>query len=226
MKASLSSRHTRQKELSKLYADMWSRLNEDQVLYRQDAARFFNLVIAAKEINSFLETESVDQGMSPMSGGVSLFQLMVAQHPKIRRSFLERDLERDDSIFERCSETRMAIQTRCAGLLDFSSPGNNWMCPNPNVLGITLNTKVEFIHRSAYDFLIDTEDGHKLCQIDTSSSQELQIELIEGYLARTRIGLYITGNLVFMLMPLASSKGNGIVNTRTRALLETPWKWY
>ena len=154
--------------MEELYHDMWQRLNEDRAIYREEAARFFHISLE-------LETPSI-------------FQFMIASEPLLQESFLERHIPVSaNDLIKRCERTEQRILTRCAGLLEIN--GGSWshygdeeassdeeisQSKNDGVyIGVKTvlsqshiillrkfaDSKIYFLHRTARDFLIDTEPG-------------------------------------------------------------------
>jgi hypothetical protein len=83
-----------------------------------------------------------------------------------------------------CEDAKLDIENRCAGLLQVRSyrywPSYylNWT----EKLNKLFLDHVKFIHRTAHDFLIDTEAGSKIMAHATSSWDEMDEELFKGLL--------------------------------------------
>ncbi|KAK3365484.1 hypothetical protein B0T24DRAFT_391162 [Lasiosphaeria ovina] len=93
--------------LHELYHDMWSRLNEDQSIYREEAARYFNMV---RHWTKF----------AVGSGPITVFHIMAGSDPSKAIVILQ-----EYSCFS-TEEVRVASQriaTRSAGLLEIGSDG-------------------------------------------------------------------------------------------------------
>lgn len=140
-------------DLHDLYHDMWNRMNkEDQQLYQSDAASYFSLVCQRLE----------DRGRGP-----GLFVMMIATKPELRRRFLaggqkndEKSLTRELQIF------RSQVKVRCAGLLDV---------PEVSIEFFIHQFPITFIHKSARDFIQDTQEGKRILQCDKIGSRKLRL---------------------------------------------------
>jgi hypothetical protein len=76
-----------------------------------------------------------------------------------------------------CEKIQRAIEARCVGLVEItqtSSAAETIHFYNDQYidLGYSINSQVSFIHRTAYDFLNDTEDGHSIRMYDSSAQDE------------------------------------------------------
>lgn len=175
---SIAELHTRLESLPNdlfgLYRDMWSRLNEDEPLYRQAAARYFNLLATMRNFTS-LESKH----------GSSVLGLMAATNRDVQLHCLGRD---DESLlnldFERLLDRfSVDIQVRCAGILEISSSSST---PEDSALHKCATSQVRFIHRSAHDFIFDTEAGQQIRTADLSTESDRQICVVKANLAVVR----------------------------------------
>lgn len=156
-------------KIEELYHDMWRRLNEDRVIYREEAARYFHIVMQLE---------------SP-----SIFQVMTASDPLLEENLLERQIPvMAQDLVRQCEKTEERLRTRCAGLLEISAywdadsedeeRGNDTDTsrneqensrPRPRAVPSPLHPlerfaerSVSFLHRTARDFLIDTGAGRDI----------------------------------------------------------------
>lgn len=145
-------------ELALFYKSMWSRLGDDETIWRREAALYFQVFLNWPEV------------MSPHS-----FQLALASDDNLRnkvhrdRDQLLRDktafLNRPD-ILSGCHDIQKRVESRCAGLLEYSSPQN---------FHETKYSTVTFIHRTAREFLRNTQEGRQLLAY---CSKEVAVENI------------------------------------------------
>ena len=155
-----------------LYLQMWNRLNEDKQLYQEPAADYFSYAAKSTEWEP-----------------ISLFELMIALDPQLQRAIVD-DLKPQDPIklAQDCIALRTRVITRSAGLLEFSTEPDTKDEHNQPTASSTSNgtlkytdnrvrrpsdqsymdlafhyrSKLKYLHRTARDFLLGTEDGQKL----------------------------------------------------------------
>lgn len=215
-------------ELSMLYSDMWARMNGDNKFYRESAARYFNLLIASRTLR---------EGEYPRPP--SLFHVMAATEIQVQHTFVKERTVMDPESLERlCNKAQHAIQVRCAGLLEVAkfrplsyynrSPvfplykGLVWDSSYEKISPHgTMN--VQFIHRTAYDFVTNTEDGHQIRSYDTSTLSTLYIKLIKSELAYSKIFQYINVRTILHYSSQAISRSP---QAEIHKLLRIAWNWY
>ncbi|KAK3994267.1 hypothetical protein QBC44DRAFT_379610 [Cladorrhinum sp. PSN332] len=220
------------RELSTLYSDMWMRLNEDIDLYREATARYLNLMLDIRGIRKRLQKAGCHFNVCPYeseesTGGISLFQLLVSTDTEVQDAYLNQRASLSASqLHQLCARTRERILVRCAGLVEV---------PELPALAVDSHESVGpyhlvyplFIHRTALDFLTDSEDGQKILSHDPSTEDERIIQLIRGDLTRTRIvtGVRSSDNLVWNVLFLLSFVTT-ISAEKQRELLQITWEWY
>lgn len=220
-------------ELSQLYNDMWTRLNDDIPLYREPAARYFNLIIDAADLHDRILESKNDSTYSPYtSGNINIFQLMAATETIVPVTLLDQRGELEGSrLSQLCEATQTAIKLRCAGLVEIVTPNEQHFSVRgaagwhegslPGAL-----SSVRWIHRSAYDFLRDSEDGHKLRSHDGSSQDERIVLLMRAQLAQNstfRDGSY--SYIHEVLCPLSWVR-NPVSREPVEEILRVCWDWY
>ncbi|KAK3500449.1 uncharacterized protein B0T23DRAFT_401863 [Neurospora hispaniola] len=140
-----------------LYKDMWERLNEDQHLYRKEAALYFQLVIHWGRMPSHAFEKRC-----------TTFHLLAARDPSISRAYLNHDTASLPANLEAlCEKLGKRVETRSAGLLEHGDYGS-----------------IDFIHRSALEFLTDSPEGQRIMAHDTSTFSELRSWLLQADVAR------------------------------------------
>ncbi|OTA91507.1 hypothetical protein M434DRAFT_13110 [Hypoxylon sp. CO27-5] len=169
-------------ELSKLYSDMWARMNADTKLYKETAASYFNLVIASRDFSS----------RSGESNPLRLFWFMATMERNVQDTFIDKKTTMDAASLQLlCNKTWNAIEVRSAGLLEIGRAyeGEFLVARDPAHCDLLpyLKTKIQFIHRTAYDFLTDTEEGHRIRVYDSSSLDSLYIQLVKGHLVLAKV---------------------------------------
>ncbi|KAM5353040.1 hypothetical protein ACJZ2D_017084 [Fusarium nematophilum] len=159
-------------ELEALYESMWARLNGNNRIYRETAARYFRYVIADGWDLTLLEPNepgyitSFDPTLAQLSVAVKVEEHLMFP-PKVNEKSLS-------ELKALCDTTEGDIQTRCAGMLQVGQhsafrhmKGLHKICP--------FTRPVNFIHRSAYDFLVDTEAGQSILNYKSSETTWIDI---------------------------------------------------
>ncbi|XXH00842.1 histone H4-like TAF Taf6, SAGA complex subunit [Hypoxylon texense] len=215
-------------ELSDLYSDMWTRINGDSKIYREAAARYFNLLIASEAVGSWGDA---------FGYGPTLFHIMAATETKVQDSFInERTITDPETLWRLCEKTRHAVHVRCAGLLEIAQsrleelsatlPSTKVWNPTYKRLIPHGTTVVQFIHRTAYDFMIDTEEGCRIRSHDPSDQGTLHVQLIKGNLVFAKVFQQpISYDFQVILDYLSSSIALSPLTT-IHHLLRTVWDWY
>lgn len=176
--------------LENLYKDMWTRLNDDQLLYRQKAALYLRLVIANQK----------SPKIGVFSHGLNVFVMML-----IGTSMAYRVLEQHGNMIHpsilitECDRIQSEVLIRCAGLLELPESrsgsvqyeaipwgGDQYDAVMPH---ITSRRHFQLIHRSAYDFLSDTPEGEEILSHCRFSNLELQRQIIFARVATCQLAL-------------------------------------
>ncbi|KAH7234098.1 hypothetical protein B0J15DRAFT_571685 [Fusarium solani] len=165
-------------DLSALYKDMWSRLNNDRGIYQKSSSWFFNIIFAAEYT---VEESRRSRTLKCLKrGSVSVFELMAAADASVLDRFLDRGEEFSTAeIDKRCSHVVRAVEIRSAGLLEVSNE-----LPRGNSLEHYADMQVLFIHRTARDYLLENEDGRRLWQTSEISVNDARTRLIRACLLR------------------------------------------
>ena len=158
-------------ELSDLYIEMWARLNESKVVYQETAARYFNLVIKHEYLVAKMSRKLPN---SWVNHDFSVLQLMAATHP-----LTSKYSQNHEELGAFCETVKNAVQIRCAGLLDIEFIGGSNERPE---MTRYLESRVSFVHRTAYDFLTATSQGLEILNIDPLSQDQHFLLLIKGLL--------------------------------------------
>lgn len=168
--------------LNDLYKDMWERLNDDCDLYRESAALYFNLKMAAGS-----------KRLRCLEEGWSILEMMFASVAKDRWQLAQRPLIPAGQLVQECVEFPKRVQARCAGLLVLhgrsagTSLGTSLkedVRDAENLFVEYCNPRVgfKFIHRSAHDFLADTVEGQNILKHGGMSPEDINIRLVSGSL--------------------------------------------
>ncbi|KAF5653389.1 hypothetical protein F25303_2379 [Fusarium sp. NRRL 25303] len=143
-------------ELESLYQRMWERLNRNNRVYRETAAEYFRLVIADGWETGLRSKDGV---LFSLLKEPNLAQLSLAVKTEDRLVFPPKANEMELSELDiLCAVTESDIQTRCAGMLHVGRHSDLRKGEFPDAI-YPLMRPVRFIHRTAHDFLVDTEHG-------------------------------------------------------------------
>jgi hypothetical protein len=177
-------------DLVDLYADMWVRANNDGVSHRRRAASYLQLALAGTRHNY-----SLRYPLNP-------FVMMAATTPEMADSISRSDSsQRDsavrlvDSLVNACEATRRDVTSRCAGLLECPTPMEDGEHDRSNVFlwhgeeydriipYVWDSPTYSFLHRTARDFLEDTEAGRKILSYGSFAGELARLQLLEAHLA-------------------------------------------
>lgn len=152
-------------EIEGLYDEMWQRMN-DKGIYRETSAAFFNYMIFSRERNY---------------EATILIEILIATTPEYRRESFWDKIKLDMSWWDQqCEKVARQIKIRCAGLLEVTQterdPPNQW------------KSSVDFIHRTAYDYLTTTVSGRAICSFDKLSPASTIANAITAVWAATLFG--------------------------------------
>lgn len=145
--------------MTRLYHHMWHRLNENKNRYRQEASLFFSY-------NEFFP--------------LSLFEMTIAFNSHLQAKYLqELRPQNSESLISQCESMKIRILTRCAGLLEVTTATkdrkyveyHSTLKSNADTLRIYHDQKISFMHRTARDFLLDTQPGHTIAG-ETSQTRD------------------------------------------------------
>ncbi|KAF5570987.1 hypothetical protein FPHYL_822 [Fusarium phyllophilum] len=141
-------------ELESLYQTMWERLNGNNRVYRETAARYFRFAISDGWATTLrMETFAV-------SDEPNLVQLALAVKAEDELIFPHKAMKLSE-LNTMCAATERDIQTRCAGMLQVGQHSIPRIECFPDAMH-SLMRPVQFIHRTAHDFLVDTEQGQSI----------------------------------------------------------------
>ncbi|KAJ3548579.1 hypothetical protein NM208_g939 [Fusarium decemcellulare] len=183
------------RELEQLYTDMWQRTNENNSIYRNIAARYFRYALNDRGLVPMFPEVGYPSGY-PEIWQPTLFQIAGAESVETQKLLFTGTNAIDFPEVQRlCYKTKLAVQNRCAGLLRVTPPSMRGrmmeIVGSANELDIpqgdeavddALFSRVDFIHRTAHDFLTDTEAGQEILNCGQVSDTEVKIRLHKGML--------------------------------------------
>ncbi|PTB49363.1 hypothetical protein M431DRAFT_9957 [Trichoderma harzianum CBS 226.95] len=183
-------------ELEKLYADMWGRLGEDTDIYEKEAARYFSLIIMNQ---TFFDIYS-HACRCIFDFRLSTLQFMLITNDTMKANILNKSYQLPVSeIANNCVDASKIISIRTAGLLtvkdvkyDFSNllPEElaERMRSDPSESNQYFSRRVDFIHRTLFDFFTESEIGQDI--LAQSQTHRVDIDLATTILCQLRIMQY------------------------------------
>jgi len=155
---------------------MWNRLNEDRDLYRVETAKYFKFLL---EWPGFERDHDLP---------VLLLTFAMSESDEPPNNW-QKDWQK---LYERCDTLTRRLLTRCAGLVEVRHSSRHifhvelvaW-ANRTAFRKITdhLRDRLRFIHRSARDYLLETELGLKITSYYPRSVEDVHISLFKGYLS-------------------------------------------
>ncbi|KAG9503408.1 hypothetical protein J7337_006253 [Fusarium musae] len=160
-------------DLTTLYTDMWGRIGDDAQLrsIRVTASLYFNLVIAAREVHDRLSLGSTFWNADTARMSSLVIMATAAQDKSMEAILNAGRLITSEELLDRCSKAENELQWACRGLLQVITTPNKFgrdFIGDKHLLEYN-STKVGFIHRTAFDFVMDTEPGRECLNFFGSS---------------------------------------------------------
>jgi hypothetical protein len=174
--------------LNDLYKDMWERLNDDCDIYRESAALYFRLTMAAH-----------DKDLECLKQGLSVMEMMLASAAQPYYTFATSPVISASQLLEECEGFRKRVEVRCAGLLCvYGEPAG---CDQDSLryteIALLENANkragFRFVHRSAHDFLADTVEGQSILRHNGMSSEDLNLCVISASLGAVKLIWLVLG---------------------------------
>ncbi|KAF5642177.1 hypothetical protein F25303_6598 [Fusarium sp. NRRL 25303] len=169
-------------ELENLYVDLWERRNLRNSVYQETAARYFRYALRSSDLAYGTSQQWVTVHLP------TTFQIACADSEHISKALLSGSrILGVEEIRQISDETEVSIRTLCAGLLEIRPQGNNesisyLLGNNQDTIDAALG-KVVFIHRSAHDFLADTEEGQQILGRAPLSDFALHTRLLKSLIS-------------------------------------------
>lgn len=181
-------------DLISLYHDMWKRASKDDPLvYRQTAALYFRLLLT-RGSGCLFEKFFDGFGVLPFM----LASTSTADHILQAGDQTPKRIP-NDVMLQRCREVERKVDDYCFGLLEVGS--GSFPVERPQIAGMyghyydnlipfaDSSRILRFIHRTAQDFLVDTEEGKRILGFNKSSKMSLEVQITKAYLAQSQLFL-------------------------------------
>ncbi|KAI1858064.1 uncharacterized protein JN550_012886 [Neoarthrinium moseri] len=157
------------KELQDLFSDMWGRLGEDAQIseYLSTAAKYFHFVKT-----SLIRPWSCAMGEAQ---AINVAELMLATNYTLRHQLLNGSNISPKYIEERCDAVIRNLDTRCAGLLECKEHRMKFSPAEESKYNSQFrfhSLRVEFVHRSALDYIFSSSEGSNILVHDDSTPEE------------------------------------------------------
>ncbi|KAK2676753.1 hypothetical protein RAB80_008939 [Fusarium oxysporum f. sp. vasinfectum] len=183
------------KKLHELYLDMWTRLGEDSDLYQCSTALIFKIVLfvwQSSQSSSQKSKNGITIVLAPSMPAISTWELMLASSDDLWSTPVNHcDKLSATDLEQRCNELFTRLPFRTADLFEvvqtseYERPDERQWAHKSHFPVLRYNKlKVEAIHRTVFDFLIETEDGKKIMEHHKASQEELFIRTFRSCLLR------------------------------------------
>jgi hypothetical protein len=172
-------------DLDDLYRSMWSRANVDRGIYEERGAFFLNLILEAQKFSAPVFK----------NGHISALELMMASDTSVAAAVIERKTRptaevrkfTTEDLQRMCMSMMKKIESHCGGLIEFKHEKEReeycYYGKWEDIIPLS-NTEVVFIHRTAYNFLVDTKEGRDILVTDKSPLEDRIINLLYATLAQ------------------------------------------
>ncbi|SCV45329.1 uncharacterized protein FFB14_08594 [Fusarium fujikuroi] len=178
------------KKLHELYLDMWTRLGEDSDLYQRSTALIFKIVLFNWKTS--IKAQGLHFPLLFQAGAISILELMLASSDDLWSTPVEEFEQLSATNLERrCKELLARLPFRTADLFKVvqskrheRSDEKKWADKSRSPLISYDNLGVDAVHRTVFDFLIETEDGKKIMGHHQASQEELFIRMFRSRLLR------------------------------------------
>ncbi|CVK94501.1 uncharacterized protein FMAN_03579 [Fusarium mangiferae] len=187
------------KKLYGLYLDMWTRLGEDSDLYQSSTALIFKSLLFTWESHQKASSGFLLRTLRYES---SILELMLVSNEDLWSTTVNHfDMLSAVDLEHRCHELFTRLPVRTADLFEireYHGPSEMVSASNSHYRVLRYDSlKVEPIHRTVFDFLIETEDGEKLMEHHKASQVELFVRKFRSCLLRDyicpKVDFYGTG---------------------------------
>ena len=152
-------------EMRDLYLQMWKRLNGDEQIYGDEAAKYFSY--------------------GPHFP-LAIFEMLVALDEPLQTRYLSSEEPQDpDHLIRQCEKLKLRILSRSAGLLEMVDADDSVSrhSRKDNPLFMFQQTKIQYMHRTARDFLLSTEAGQGLLGASALSTKSVSRNVVIAGLA-------------------------------------------
>lgn len=189
-------------EVSGLYQEMWDRENGIKGRSRihcAESARYFNIMLGLAGQHIWSPTFFHSRSLGFLCADVStmprhyepvrVIHIAFAANDELqRRVFNDATSISTAEIEAACIRIANAIASKCVGLIEFlplckNSPMQEALAKSFGLDATTCFRKVQFIHRTAFDFVSESDAGFKIRSFDKSSVMDNQLNIAKALCA-------------------------------------------
>ncbi|CAM1508987.1 Fc.00g027260.m01.CDS01 [Cosmosporella sp. VM-42] len=184
-------------DLVALYQDMWARMNDDRGFYRKQAALYFNIIIACN--NFFPKYAIADRPKSCLAPDISILEMAFAAAPPDDDFFSAKAAISAETLVKQCENVEKSVRVCCAGFIEIiESPATRGRYRESEFKDIEFNRllpytfgekTIRFVHRTAFDFMVDTAEGQEILEYNTTPPLMLELNIIKANLAVRQVFL-------------------------------------
>ncbi|KAL6809572.1 hypothetical protein J3E69DRAFT_181937 [Trichoderma sp. SZMC 28015] len=169
-------------KLEELYADMWDRLGEDRHIYQKEAVRYFSILIMNQSLLEQYNKIHNSRGGMRFNWDLNSLHLMLTTNEKVKKNMLDKSCSLSPSeISKSCADTVKSMSIKTAGFLAITQSKDfyefrHFRCRGEfEPLSKYLLGKVNFIHRTLFDFFKESEVGKAI--LAKSQQHRTDVEL-------------------------------------------------
>ncbi|KAK1447539.1 hypothetical protein CMEL01_09378 [Colletotrichum melonis] len=144
------------RDLTKLYKEMWSRMKEDSDLYRRKTVLLFYMA---------MEFKTQSNRVHIWKPNANLLGLAISTDDEMLKSFMAgQELPDMELLWQKWHRLGRKLPAICAGLLDITDPEEAFSSLNDYESKFKPwgKTGIGFTHRTAIDFICNSEEGKEL----------------------------------------------------------------
>jgi len=173
--------------LQELYNQMWLRLNEDKLLYHQQAASYFRFILDGNRLEH-------------LNFPILLVMALAFNQSTVTAILDSRSKVSAGELARLCLRTCNQLQVRCAGLLelrtwrgdtldldDIKSDSAAKGETSNGALERLLVIEIDFVHRTARDFLLDTKEGQSILKCEEITLEDQALRYLRAFAAASVI---------------------------------------
>lgn len=171
--------------LINLYKEMWSRLQIEHPIYCKRTAAHIKMLSFAKRVLRGSRRYYTVCDISP----VPILVMAVITYPSLYSEVCWEDTRASvqfDRLLGACREMEQDVNSRSAGFLQVIYKESESLTARYKQFQKHLDARVVFTHRSAYDFIADTQEGRAIESLANISQEEMLERWIHGCILKSQ----------------------------------------